>query len=195
MPRSLQVLGVVLSVPILRASCLSDYIRANKGILDLQPRRQKSSLRRLLNSSDLAFLKRIYIDHEYAPLLSFRPAGLTLDCGAYAGYTPSWFLAEFPRCRVIAIEPEESNFIRCFKPSQPPLHDAIVSPGRSALAVPDRPRKEFRPGAGKRHSSGNHSPLHRASRCFARCSPRRPGTLRQRIGKSFTTRCVDSFMT
>ncbi len=37
-------------------------------------------------------------------------AELIVDCGANVGYSSAYFLSRFPRCRLIAVEPDGSNF-------------------------------------------------------------------------------------
>jgi FkbM family methyltransferase len=39
------------------------------------------------------------------------PDPLIIDCGANIGAASAWFALEFPRCRVLAIEPDEGNFV------------------------------------------------------------------------------------
>jgi FkbM family methyltransferase len=52
----------------------------------------------------------IFIDREYAPLGDLDPVELVVDCGAYAGYSSTYFLSLFPQCRIIAVEPDPGNF-------------------------------------------------------------------------------------
>ncbi len=64
-------------------------------------------------SSDLDVFKQIFVLHEYAlvtGLLKGSSVGLVLDCGANAGYSAAYFLTQFPRCELIAVEPDAANF-------------------------------------------------------------------------------------
>ncbi len=61
-------------------------------------------------SSDSGAFKQIYIEREYACLHDMSDVGLIIDCGANVGYSSAYFLSQFPRCQVIAVEPDPSNF-------------------------------------------------------------------------------------
>jgi FkbM family methyltransferase len=61
-------------------------------------------------ASDLDVFKLIFIDREYRCLDDIPDAELIIDCGANVGYSSAYFLSRFPGCRLIAVEPEESNF-------------------------------------------------------------------------------------
>lgn len=62
-----------------------------------------------LGTSDLATYEKIFADREY----HFEPAKspeVILDAGANIGLASLFFAARFPAARIIAIEPEDSNF-------------------------------------------------------------------------------------
>lgn len=61
-------------------------------------------------ASDLDVFKLIFVDREYRCLDDIGAAELIIDCGANVGYSAAYFLSRFPSCRLIAIEPEKSNF-------------------------------------------------------------------------------------
>ena len=61
-------------------------------------------------ASDLDLFRQIFIDREYSCLDDVVDAELVIDCGANVGYSAAYFLSRFPRCRLIAVEPDESNF-------------------------------------------------------------------------------------
>jgi FkbM family methyltransferase len=63
-----------------------------------------------LGSSDVDAFHQIFIRREYAPLEPMTDVGLILDCGANVGYASAWFLARFPGCHVVAVEPDADNF-------------------------------------------------------------------------------------
>ncbi len=63
-------------------------------------------------TSDLFVVRQIFLENEYQPLverLGQAPATI-LDLGANVGYSTRYFLEQFPRSRVIAVEPDPHNF-------------------------------------------------------------------------------------
>jgi FkbM family methyltransferase len=61
-------------------------------------------------ASDLDVFKQIFLDREYRCLDDVIDPELIVDCGANVGYSSAYFLSHFPRCRLIAVEPDASNF-------------------------------------------------------------------------------------
>jgi FkbM family methyltransferase len=61
-------------------------------------------------SSDLDVFEQIFVDREYKPLDGIRGVRVIVDCGAYVGYSACYLLDAFPDARLIAVEPDESNF-------------------------------------------------------------------------------------
>jgi FkbM family methyltransferase len=62
-----------------------------------------------LRNSDVTLLRSIFLDGEYD--WSFREAPrVIVDAGANVGFTSVMFANRYPRARIIAIEPEASNF-------------------------------------------------------------------------------------
>lgn len=62
-----------------------------------------------LGTSDLATYEKIFADREYLFTLRQAPK-VILDAGANIGLAALFFAARFPGARIIAIEPEASNF-------------------------------------------------------------------------------------
>lgn len=62
------------------------------------------------HSSDIDVFYTIFIKREYSCLDDITEAGLIIDCGAYVGYSSVYFLSRFPRCDLIAVEPDPENF-------------------------------------------------------------------------------------
>jgi FkbM family methyltransferase len=60
-------------------------------------------------TSDAWVLKQVFLEREYAPLDRERNVQVVFDCGANVGYSSLYFLNQFPRCRVIAVEPDPDN--------------------------------------------------------------------------------------
>jgi FkbM family methyltransferase len=61
-------------------------------------------------SSDLMVFNQIFVEREYRCLDDLEEASFIIDCGANVGYSSAYFLSRFPNARVVAIEPEASNF-------------------------------------------------------------------------------------
>jgi FkbM family methyltransferase len=68
---------------------------------------QKLILRK--NTSDESVFWQVFVEREYDFPLSIEPK-LIIDGGANVGCTTLWFAEKFPQAKIIAIEPEESNF-------------------------------------------------------------------------------------
>lgn len=61
-------------------------------------------------TSDQLVYQQIFVDQEYLSLDGHDVEGLVIDAGANVGYAAAWFLSRFPRCRVVALEPDAANF-------------------------------------------------------------------------------------
>lgn len=61
-------------------------------------------------SSDREVLDQVFVEREYGCLDDLTDVDLVIDCGANAGYSSAYFLSQFPRCRLIAVEPIAGNF-------------------------------------------------------------------------------------
>jgi FkbM family methyltransferase len=100
-------------------------------------------------TSDLDVFRQIYLDREYACLDDTRQAGLVIDCGANVGYSSAYFLTQFPRCRVIAIEPDEGNFAQLARNLAPyreraRLIQSAVWSRRCGLKISEQPFRDGR---------------------------------------------------
>jgi len=62
-----------------------------------------------LNSSDLSTFAKIFLNREYDIPLAKEPK-VIIDAGANVGYASAFFALQFPRAKIIAIEPETANF-------------------------------------------------------------------------------------
>lgn len=85
------------------------------GHASIQPRQAQHSLNiRLGGSSDLSVFAQIFKTEEYSCLLKhIHSPGFILDLGANVGYSSAYFLSCFPNARVMAVEPDPSNFSVC----------------------------------------------------------------------------------
>ena len=62
------------------------------------------------NTSDKDVFGQIFIEREYSCLDDLSNVDLVIDCGANVGYSAAYFLTRFPKCKVICVEPDLSNF-------------------------------------------------------------------------------------
>ena len=62
------------------------------------------------HSSDLAVFRQIFVEREYSCLDDIIDASFIIDCGANVGYSTAYLLSRYSNARVVAIEPEISNF-------------------------------------------------------------------------------------
>ena len=62
------------------------------------------------NTSDVPLLNSIFNVQEYLlPINGFHPKSI-LDCGANVGYSAVYFANKYPEAKIVAVEPESSNF-------------------------------------------------------------------------------------
>ncbi len=61
------------------------------------------------NTTDLETFGQVFVAKEYGLAVSFKPRFM-IDAGANVGYATMYFKSRFPSLKVIALEPEKSNF-------------------------------------------------------------------------------------
>ena len=61
------------------------------------------------NTSDKNVFRQIFITRDYNLNLGIKPK-LIIDAGANVGYSSLWFSKKYPHSKIIAIEPENSNY-------------------------------------------------------------------------------------
>lgn len=81
-------------------------------------------------TTDAKTFLKIFKDEEYALPYPSPDAGLVIDGGANAGYSTLYFAHRFPNAKIIAVEPETTNYELMVKNTQPypnvmPVHAAI----------------------------------------------------------------------
>jgi FkbM family methyltransferase len=70
----------------------------------------KTSLLARNDTSDVMVFEKVFLDQEYDfPVPDLQPK-LIIDAGANVGYVSIFFAAKYPEARILAIEPEESNY-------------------------------------------------------------------------------------
>ena len=86
------------------------WIRTNSRLLTLRAKRAKYPLRTRPHTSDREVFWHVFVERDYSCLDHIQEATLVIDCGAYVGYSAAYFLSQFPRCELLAIEPYPDNF-------------------------------------------------------------------------------------
>ena len=98
---------------------------------------------------DVEVFEQVFLDKEYEFAFAFEPE-VIIDAGAHAGYATVYFANEYPRARIIAVEPEKSNFDLLQKNASPYrnvtcIHAAVWNRGVSLkIANPEAENWLFR---------------------------------------------------
>jgi len=91
-------------------------------------------------TSDLWCLENVFLDQEYKTPFQVDPR-VIIDAGANIGITTLFFSQEYPRAKIIAIEPEASNFAilkkNCSGLPNVVLINAALWPTEQALVIQD----------------------------------------------------------
>lgn len=61
------------------------------------------------NTTDIKVFQDVFILRSFEIPIDIKPK-LIIDAGAYTGYTSLFFSSKYPDAKIIAVEPEESNF-------------------------------------------------------------------------------------
>lgn len=92
-------------------------------------------------TSDVECFTKVFIASEYAVPFSLKPKFI-VDAGANVGFASLFFRAEYPEARIVAIEPEASNFEllaeNCGGVKGIALHKAALWPERRELKICDK---------------------------------------------------------
>ena len=89
--------------------CLQRLIHQNT-LLTLTSKYARHPGKCRAGTSDLDAFRQIFASREYRCLDDVAEAIFIIDCGANVGYSSAYFLSRFPRCDVVAIEPDPQNF-------------------------------------------------------------------------------------
>ena len=95
-------------------------------------------------TSDVATFDQIFVDQEYDCVVT-RPPKVIVDAGANIGLASIYFANRFPESRIVAIEPEASNFERLRSNVAPYLN---IVPVQAALWNKNEEIDLVDPGAG-----------------------------------------------
>lgn len=60
-------------------------------------------------TTDRHIFRQMFITRDCRIPIQINPK-LIIDCGAYTGISTLWFMKKYPEAKIIAVEPEESNF-------------------------------------------------------------------------------------
>src|ERR1700686_5524889 len=63
-------------------------------------------------TSDRQVLSQIFVYDEFSPITLSNPRNI-MDLGANAGYSTAYFLSRYPNAKVLAVEPDQSNYDIC----------------------------------------------------------------------------------
>ncbi|MDP6526596.1 MAG: FkbM family methyltransferase [Kiritimatiellia bacterium] len=61
-------------------------------------------------TTDRAAFSQVFIEDQYGCVDPRQQPRSVVDCGANAGYASAYFLSRFPGSRLVAVEPDESNY-------------------------------------------------------------------------------------
>lgn len=109
-------------------------------------------------TTDLRCLEKVFISEEYRLPFELAPR-VIVDAGANVGMATLYFANKFPEARIIAIEPEPSNFDilrrNCSNLAGVTLIQAALWPDHRDLEIPDYDvnKWEFRVGDRREHPS------------------------------------------
>jgi FkbM family methyltransferase len=96
-------------------------------------------------SSDVPTCEQVFINQEYDFLVE-RPPSVIVDAGANIGLASIYFANKYPTAKILAIEPEDSNF-RLLKLNTHPYSN--ITPIQAALWDKNEEINLVDPGAGK----------------------------------------------
>ena len=111
-------------------------------------------------SSDVDVFKQVFVDTEYR-FESDEDPRVIVDAGANIGLTSVYYASRYPGCRILAIEPEGSNFDLLSRnvsryPNVTPIHAALASePGHVVIDDPDQGAWSFRTRAAEDAEPGS----------------------------------------
>jgi FkbM family methyltransferase len=131
---------------------LSDAVRVvsrstrDRSTLSLRLGTNGRRVRVRANTSDVTCLEKVFVEEEYRLPLDANPSfaaspQLIVDAGANIGMATLYFAQAFPQARIVAIEPEASNFAalraNCEGLANVMLKQAALWPVRASLQLTD----------------------------------------------------------
>jgi hypothetical protein len=110
--------------------------------MSLHVKNQEHALYARCGSSDLDVFEQVFVREEYRSLKDAGEVSLIVDCGAYVGYSASYFLNTFPgqRAFVARVFPEANHPLhRVDRPFR--VQDNFLA-GRVGLGPTERPHRK-----------------------------------------------------
>src|SRR4029078_4631590 len=65
------------------------------------------------HTSDAKVIRQVFVDQHYRALAGHKNVQYIVDCGANIGASASWLLSQYPRARLVAVEPDSGNMNVC----------------------------------------------------------------------------------
>lgn len=162
--RLLRLRRAVSTTDALRVVCRSTRDRSTLRVW-LRPSGRQITVR--ANTSDVACLEKVFVDQEYRLPVDANPdfgasPRFIVDAGANIGMATLYFAQAFPHARIVAIEPEASNFAalrtNCDGLANVTLKHAALWPVREALRLADTNAEKWafsvRPALGQEGAVG-----------------------------------------
>ena len=96
------------------------------------------------HTTDVEVFKELFVRREYECLDWVKSASFIIDCGANVGYSSAYFMTRFPNAKLVAVEPDPSNFELLQKNVRPygdrcRLINAAVWPEKANLSFDPTP--------------------------------------------------------
>ena len=111
---SVPKLGIAQAL-LIEAGFFAWIVRLNsRRVWKLTPPQTVHPLSFRPGTSDFEVLRQVFVEEQYGDAIPAGTASATIiDCGANAGYSSAYFLGRYANSRVIAVEPEPSNYELC----------------------------------------------------------------------------------
>jgi FkbM family methyltransferase len=103
-------MGVVPGAAFWRLYGLQDNRNVSAPPIKLAPRGLQHPILCRPATSDMWVCWQVLVERMFNCLDDLESVDLIIDCGANTGFSAAWFLSRFPRARVVAVEPDRSNF-------------------------------------------------------------------------------------
>jgi FkbM family methyltransferase len=106
------LLGPVTSIRLIRSLPRKSSAEqtTHESLLTFKARNLQHSFSVRRGTSDVIEAFYSIVRQAYGKYLPTQPPAFILDAGANIGTTSAWFLSHFPNSRLVAVEPESSNF-------------------------------------------------------------------------------------